>query len=53
MNIILIRAVKSGVNFTNVLQSAFMQADPESIKIHSSCQYLFAILGSLGVKAEH
>ncbi len=42
-----------GVNFTNILQAAFMCEDPKSVKIQSSCWYLFALLGSLRVKATH
>ncbi len=42
---------RPGVNFITVLQAAFMHADPESIKIQSSCQYLFTLLGSVSVKA--
>jgi hypothetical protein len=37
------------VNFTNVLHAAFTCKDPKSVKIQSSCQYLFALLGSARV----
>jgi len=40
-----------GVNFIIVLQAAFTCADPESVKIKLSCQYLFTLLGYVGVKA--
>ncbi len=39
------------VNFTSVLRAAFTQVDPESVKKHSSHQYLFTLLGSATVKA--
>jgi len=42
---------RSCVNFINVLCTAFMSADPKSVKIQSSCQYLFALLGSTCLKA--
>jgi len=42
---------RPGLNFINVLQAAFTQADLKSIKIQSSCQCLFALLGSAPVKA--
>jgi len=35
-----------GVNFINVLWAAFTLRDPKSIKIQSSCQYLFVLLRS-------
>ncbi len=40
-----------GVNFINILQAAFMRQDPKSVKIQSSYQYLFALLGSAPVEA--
>ncbi len=36
---------------TNILRKAFMHADTESVKFQLSCQYLFALLGSVWVKA--
>jgi len=45
--------ITSGVNFTYFLQAAFTHKDPKSIKIQSSCQYLFALLGSAHVEASH
>jgi len=38
---------------TTCLHSAYTCADPKSVKIQSSCQYLFALLGSACVKAAH
>jgi len=38
-------------NFTNVLRAAFILKDPNSIKIMSSCQYIFVLLGSARVEA--
>jgi NAD-dependent oxidoreductase involved in siderophore biosynthesis len=43
----------SGVNFINVLQAAFMRADPESVKIQLSRQYLFMLMGSACTKDAH
>jgi len=40
-----------GVNFTNILHPAFTSADPKSVKIQLSCQYLFSLLGSVRIKA--
>jgi len=37
--------------FNNVLPAAFICTDPKSVKIRSSCQYLFALLGSAHTKA--
>ncbi len=42
---------RPGVNFINVLRTAFVLVEPESIRTQSSCQYLFALLGSASVKA--
>jgi len=33
----------SGVNFTNILQTALMCADPKSVKRQYICQYFFAL----------
>jgi len=41
---------KSSVNFINILLKAFTGTDCKSVKIQSSCQYLFALLGSARVK---
>jgi len=40
-----------GSILTIFLNAAFMLADPKSVKIWSSCQYLYALLGSAHVKA--
>ncbi len=40
-----------GVDFTNVLQTAFMHADLKSAKRHRWLECLFALLGSACVKA--
>ncbi len=45
------RIKKSGLNFINVLRTAFTHADPESVRIQSNPQYLFTLLGSAHVKA--
>jgi len=42
-----------GVNFINVLQAAFMHADPESAKKLATWLSFFDILGSGYVKAAH
>jgi len=39
------------VDFIYMLRAAFTYAGPKSIKIQSSCQYLFALLESVRVKA--
>jgi len=41
------------VNFINVRRAAFAHADPKSIEIQSSCQYFFALLGSMSIKAAY
>ena len=41
----------SGVNFINILCTAFALVDPESVKIQLSHRYLFTLLGSTSVKA--
>jgi len=33
------------------LHTAFMPVAPKSVRIQSSCQYLFTLLGSTGAKA--
>ncbi len=39
------------VNFSIVLRPAFAPVAPKSVRIQSSCQYLFTLLGSTGTKA--
>ncbi len=41
----------AGVNFTNVLQSAFAHADPESAKKTDNLTVFFSLLGSGRAKA--
>ncbi len=43
----------SGVDFTNILCSAFMHADPKSAKKTNGLTEFFAFLGSARVKADH
>jgi hypothetical protein len=47
--------IQPGVNFTNILRTAFSFVDPESVKntVQLSHQYLFTLLGSAHVKAVH
>ncbi len=40
-----------GLNFIYILRTAFTQVDPESVRIQSSCQYLFTLSGSTSAKA--
>jgi hypothetical protein len=40
-----------GLNFINVLRTAFTPVAPKSVRIQSSCQYLFTLLGSRSAKA--
>ncbi len=40
-----------GVNFINVLRTAFALVAPKSVRIQSCCQYLFTLLGSTSAKA--
>ncbi len=40
-----------GLNFINVLRTAFMPVAPKIVRIQSRCQYLFTLLGSTGAKA--
>ena len=42
-----------GVNFTNILQAAFMHADPKSAIKLLNLTVFFALLGSAHVKAAH
>ncbi len=39
------------VNFINILRAAFTPLAPKSVRIQSSCQYLFTLLGPTGAKA--
>ncbi len=41
----------TGLNFINFLHTAFMLVGPKSVRIQSSSQYLFTLLGSTGAKA--
>jgi len=41
----------TGLNFINILCTAFTRIDPESVRIQSNPQYLFTLLGSMCVKA--
>jgi hypothetical protein len=41
------------INFINVLRTAFMHVDPESVKIQSNPQFLFTLWGSTCAKAAH
>jgi len=45
--------LQSGVNFTNVLQTAFTQADPNSAKKTDYLTVFFGLSGSALVKANH
>ena len=38
-------------DFIKVLRTAFTPVSPQSVRTQSSCQYLFTLLGSTGVKA--
>jgi len=40
-----------GLDFINVLRTAFTPVVPQSIRTQSSCQYLFMLLGPTSVKA--
>ncbi len=43
----------AGVNFINVLRTAFTLVDLKSVRTQSSRQYLFTLYGSTSVKAVH
>ncbi len=43
--------MQPGVNFINVLRTAFTPVVPQSVSTQSNCQYLFMVLGSMRVKA--
>ncbi len=45
--------IRSGFNFINIVQAAFMRADPESIKKTNSLTVFFVLLGSASAKAAH
>jgi len=45
--------LQSGLNFINILCTAFTLIGPKSAGIQSSSQYLFMLLGSKGAKAVH
>ncbi len=40
-----------GLDFLNVLRTAFTPVVPQSVRTQSSCQYLFTLLGPTSVKA--
>jgi hypothetical protein len=40
-----------GLNFINVLCTAFVHVDPKSVRIQQNPQYLFTLLGSTCAKA--
>jgi len=48
---ILHRLLEPGLDFINILQTAFMPVAPQSVRTQSSCQYLFTLSGSTSVKA--
>jgi len=43
--------VQQGSISPTYLRTAFMPVAPKSLRIQSSCQYLFTLLGSTGAKA--
>jgi len=45
-----LRRLQASVSPT-YLRTAFTPIAPKSVKIQSSCQYLFTLLGSIGAKA--
>ncbi len=45
------RKKRSGVNFTNILRTAFTLADPKSVKMIDNLTVFFTLLGSASVKA--
>jgi len=49
----LVRLGTTGVNFINVLQAAFVLADPKSAKETVKLSVFFALLGSALAKAAH
>jgi len=44
---------KQGSISPTYLRTAFTPVAPKSVRIQSSCQYLFTLLGSTGAKAAH
>ncbi len=42
---------RTGLDFINVLHTAFTPIAPQSVRTQSSCQYLFMLSGSMSVKA--
>jgi len=42
-----------GVNFTNILHSAFLRADPKHAKRYLQLDLIFTLFGSVCVKALH
>jgi len=44
-------ASRSRVDFINVLRTTFAPVTPQSVRTHSSCQYLFKLSGSMSIKA--
>ncbi len=42
-----------GLNFINVLRTAFMLVGPKSVRIQSRSQYLFTLLGSTCADTAH
>jgi len=46
-----VRCLPSGVNFINVLHTAFMLADPKSVKKIDNLTVFFTLLGSTSAKA--
>jgi len=45
------KSSSSGLDFINVLRTAFTPVVPQSVRAQSSCQYLFTLLGPTSVKA--
>jgi hypothetical protein len=45
------KATQSGLDFINVLRTAFTPVVPQSVRTQSSCQYLFMLLGPTSLKA--
>ncbi len=40
-----------GLDFINIIRTAFTPVVPQSVRTQSSCQYLFTLLGPTSVKA--
>ncbi len=45
--------ISPGVDFINILRTAFTPAVLLRVRTQSSCQYLFTLFGSTGVKVVH